>query len=186
MSELLIAVVGALVGCGVTWLIGASDRAQAKKAWETQQKLLDSQQKLLESQQATAAAQQKIANLESERDAREFFAQFAPKATFAFVHPEANFLHLDSSEAFIVESIEYLTVGGASVRSEEVQKSSKSIVVPLSKEHVGKVRQLGPWITSFDKSAEIQFRIHIQKDGLLACIMHEALRSPKVEMESGG
>jgi len=178
MLGLLIGVICVLLGCGVTWLIGAPDRAQAKKAWGTQQKLLDSQQKLIESQQATATAQEKIAKLELERDEREFFSQFTPKATFAFVNPDRNHLTLDASEPFVVESIEYLTAGGASVGSQEVQVSSKSIAVQLSNEHVGKVRQLGPWITAHDKSAEIQFRIHIRKDGLAKAHIIRAVIKP--------
>jgi len=47
-------------------------------------------------------------------------------------------LKLKANEPFIVESIDYLTGSGASVGSEEVGKSSKSIQIPLSNEHVAK------------------------------------------------
>jgi hypothetical protein len=53
-------------------------------------------------------------------------------------------LTLKANEPFMVESIEYLTGSGASVGSEEeVGKSSKSIQIPLSDEHVGKIQHLG-------------------------------------------
>jgi uncharacterized membrane protein YqiK len=94
MSALLIALIGAVVGAlggsGLTWLLGASDRAQAKKALEAQEKVLDAQQKLLEAQQAAAQAQTQIAKLEAERDQREFFNQFSPKVRFAFEYPKGN------------------------------------------------------------------------------------------------
>src|SRR4029077_12122748 len=105
MFALIIALIATLVGSGVAWLIGAPDRAQAKKALQAQEKVLEVQQKLLDAQQAAAAAQTRIANLESERDQRESFSQFPPGAIFRCAHPKGNSLTLDANEPFIVESI---------------------------------------------------------------------------------
>jgi type II secretory pathway pseudopilin PulG len=186
MSALFIALIAALVGSGVAWLMGAPDRAQAKKALQAQEKVLEVQQKLLDAQQAAAAAQTKIARLESERDQREFFSQFSPGAIFRCAYPKGNSLTLDANEPFIVESIDYLTGGGANVGSEEVGKSSKSIEIPLSNEYLGKVRELGPWVSSSDKSAEIQFRVHILKDGLRKFHIIRAVIKPDFVKVAGG
>src|SRR5208337_1456044 len=156
MSALLIALISALAGSGVTWLLGSSDRAQAKKNLQSQEKALETQQKLLQAQQAAADAQATIAKLESERGAREFFTQFSPKVRFAFEYPKGNSLTMEASEPFIVEAIDYLTSSGASVGSEEVGKSSKSIQIPISNEYLGKIQHLGPWLNRSDMSASAQ------------------------------
>jgi hypothetical protein len=183
MSELLIALVGALVGCGVTWLLGAADRAQARKALDAQQRLLDAQQKLLDAQQAATNAQVKIATLEAERDEREFFGQFSPRVQFQFEYPKGNTMLLDADEPFIVESIDYLTISGASVGSQDVGQSSKSVRIPISNEFLGSARALGP--ERNDRSAALQFRINMQKDGMRkphlvpAVVRLEMLQTPQ-------
>lgn len=164
MLELLIALVSALGGSGFTWLLGASDRAQAKKALEGQQKLLEAQQQVVDAQQTAAEAQTRIAKLETERDQREFFNQFSPKASFAFEHPKGNSLTLQADEPFIVESIDYLTSSGASVGSQPIGQSSKSLEIPIRDDYLGQARAFGP--NRNDTSMAVQFRIHIQKDGL--------------------
>jgi hypothetical protein len=167
MWALILVLIGAAAGSGITWFLSAPDRAQSKKVLETQEKLLQAQQRQVEAQQAAADAQTKIAKLESEREQREFFNQFSPKVTFKLEdHSSENSLALEASEPFIVESIDYLTSSGASVGSQEVGQSSKSIVVPISDECLLKIQRLGPWLSSNDMSATVQFRIHILKDGL--------------------
>jgi outer membrane murein-binding lipoprotein Lpp len=161
---LLIALIGAVVGSGLTWLLGASDRAQAKKTLEAQEKALKAQHELLETQRAAADAQTKIAKLESERDEREFFNQFSPKVRFSFEYPKGNSLTLEAAEPFIVESIDYLTTSGASVGSQDVGQSSKSVTIPIKDDYLGSARTLGP--DRNDTSAPVKFRIHIQKNGL--------------------
>jgi multidrug efflux pump subunit AcrA (membrane-fusion protein) len=168
MSALFIALIGALVGGVVgglvTWLLGAPDRAQAKKALQAQERALESQQKLLEAQQAAAAAQTTIAKLESEREQREFFNQFSPKVRFGFEYPNGNSLTLEANEPFIVESIDYLTSSGASVGSEEVGQSSKSVRIAIKKDYLSSAKSLGP--NRNDPSGAVQFRVHILKDGM--------------------
>jgi hypothetical protein len=134
-------------------LLGAGDRAQAKKALDAQENVLGIQRELLEAQRSAADAQARIAKLESERGEREFFGQFSPKARFRFEYPQGNSLTLEDSEPFIVESIDYLTGSGANVGSEDIGKSSSSIQIPISDKYLGQVVQLGPWLNSYDRSA---------------------------------
>jgi type II secretory pathway pseudopilin PulG len=164
VSAFLIALICAVAASIVTWLLGAPDRAQAKKALQAQEKALEAQQELLEAQRAAASAQTTIAKLEAERDEREFFNQFSPRIRFDFEYTKGNSLTLEAAEPFIVESIDYLTSSGASVGSQEVGQSSRSVHIPIKNDYLGSAKSFGP--NRNDPSGAVQFRLHILKDGM--------------------
>jgi type II secretory pathway pseudopilin PulG len=162
MTALLIALVSAIVSAGITWLLGSSDRAQAKKS--------------LEAQQAAADAQKKIAELEAERAKRDFFLQFSPKTHFHFSPPPiGNVLRLEATEPFTVDSIHYLNGSSARVGSEEICKAGTSIQIPISDDYINKVQQVGPLHNHYDGSAPMQFRLVIRKDGMSKEILLSAV-----------
>ena len=65
MNALIIAIIGAIVGGLVTWLMGIGDRKQAKQT--------------LAAQEATSKAQTRIAELEAERSQLDAFSRFRPR-----------------------------------------------------------------------------------------------------------
>lgn len=165
-TTIALTLLGAFVGSLVTWMLGARDRAQAKKA--------------LAAQQAASDAQQRIAQLEAERSRYEALARFVPKSEIV-EHEGKQFIRLGADDSFEVESIDYLTANEARVASRPVGKTGKIVEVPIDEAPLVEIRRLGPWVSTFDLSAEVTFRFHLRKDGQYKEYRHKGLIKPELK-----
>jgi hypothetical protein len=162
MLTLIFTIVGAVIGSVVTWILGSSDRAQAKLTADAQRE--------------AAAAQKRIAELESERSRIEEFARFSPRTEI--IDGDMQMLRLSSDEKFQVESMDYLTAndgkGGDQIVNSPIHTS---IDIPILDEHLLKVQSIGP--TNFvDGSFALTLRVHIRRSGQYKEVRHKAFCKP--------
>lgn len=145
LSAVLMALGSAAFGAVVTYVLGAPDRKLANKA--------------LQYQESASRAQQELARLEAEREQRTFFDRFVPRHEIVGMLPDPQSLCLVSDESFTVEGMDYLNATGAIVGTQQVGKTDTRIHIPLRLDNIVRI---GPWTNTYDRSAELGLRVHIQ------------------------
>lgn len=166
VSAILIAVVGAVVGSFVTWLLGSRDRTQAREALHLQQQL--------------TGAQQRIAELETHRSLIDEVSRFSPRCSIV-----SGALRLEADDPFEVEPVDFLNANGVKVGTEAVGKTDKVFSIPIDHKHVISVMNMGPWVVTYDHSATIVFRIHLRKNGQRKEYEHKGHISGSAQTVSG-
>jgi hypothetical protein len=165
MSGLVIAIIGAIVGGLVTWLMGIGDRKQAKQT--------------LAAQEAASKAQMRIAELEAERSQVDAFSRFRPRTRILDADNLVNqIVRLEADEPFQVEYVEYLNAEEAKIASETINRSGTVIDIPINESFLNEIRRVGPWVKEYDLSAQFIFRFCIIKAGLSKLHTHKALIKP--------
>ena len=161
MHEVIIAAVAAAFGSLVTWMLGASDRKQAGKT--------------LAAQKEASEAQQKLAVLEAQRSEFDAFSRFVPRVQIVDGDKAKPYLMLEADEPFEVEVMDYMTENQTNVASQQVGKIGRRIEVPINWTHLTQVRKLGPWVSTYELSAQVIFRFHLRKDGQYKQHLHSGL-----------
>ncbi|MBZ5574746.1 MAG: hypothetical protein LAO09_23060 [Acidobacteriia bacterium] len=141
MVNFLIAIVttllGAVLGAYVTWVLGKPDREQAKRALELQQR---------------------IAELES-------VDRFAPQMAIVNSPSDESMLNIESEEPFTVFALEYLNNDKSRLWTQSVKEKGSVIQIPIADAGLLEIIKYGPWLNTYDRSATIWFRVHVEKDG---------------------
>lgn len=164
VSAVLMALGAAAFGAVVTYVLGAPDRKLANKA--------------LQYQESASRAQQELARLEAEREQRTFFDRFLPRHEIVGMLPDPQSLCLSSDESFTVEGMDYLNATGAIVGTQQVGRTDTRIYIPLRPDHLVNIVQIGPWTNTYDRSAELGLRVHIQKGQFKKEIVINAMVQP--------
>jgi hypothetical protein len=164
--NIFIALLGAGFGSLVAWMLGASDREQARKT--------------LAAQQEASEAQKKLAVLESQRNQFDTFARFVPRVQIVDGDKSKPYLILQADESFEVESMDYMTQNETTVASQQVGKTHSRIEVPINWTSLNEVRRHGPWVSDYEKSAQVIFRFHLRKDGQYKEHRHTGLAKQSV------
>jgi hypothetical protein len=167
LAALIIGLICAAFGALLTWLFGAPDRKLARRA--------------LEFQTAASQAQLRVAELEAEQNRRDFFDRFTPDTKLHGASPKDQFLRVSAPEQFEISLVEYLNADGAKVASQAVTRSAAtSIDIPIERANLTKIRNVGPVVSTWDRSASAVLRLTLHKDGLHKTITFQALAKPEM------
>jgi hypothetical protein len=112
-----------------------------------------------------ALEQQNRGALRAEELRREFFDWFQPRHRFE-EYEGKQCLILESEDAFNVNGIKYLNADGAAVYSQDIKAAGKTIQIAIDYSGINEIRRVGPFISTYDLSANMALQIHLLKDGL--------------------
>jgi hypothetical protein len=171
MSEFWIstwaAVIGAIFGAGMTYLMGAEDRKRARLT-------LDAQREASKSQREASEAQQKLAELQGHQTRLEAFDRFTPRVEL-LLNSGKQFVRLEAAEPFHVESMDYLNATGAKIASRAIDQNEMTITVPIEEEPLNTIRRVGPWVNYNDLSAHVILRFNLRRGQQTKQIMHNGI-----------
>ena len=95
------------------------------------------------------------------------------KGTYCFVSlgcpknliDSEKMLNIESEEPFTVFALEYLNNDKSRLWTQSVKEKGSVIQIPIADAGLLEIIKYGPWLNTYDRSATIWFRVHVEKDG---------------------
>jgi hypothetical protein len=109
--------------------------------------------------------QQDRGAFQAEELRRASLDRFQPRHRFE-EHEGKQYLILESGDTFDVNGMKYLNADGAAVFSQDIKETGKIIQIAIDYAGINEIRRIGPFISTYDLSANMALQIHILKGGL--------------------